>query len=246
MNCDGVCALIDDYLENRLTRYERQQLEMHMTFCPNCAEELRTRPALEQTMWRALSSSVQHLHLSPEASIRIVREAQGSLGRARRAERVSVGARVLAGVAAVAFLFVGLLLVAGQIRIPMDFQPAIEPQASQPSVLVNSGDVFIEPWDMRPGEAFTVTVFMRSNLSEPLGSVPFELTIEGPTGHYRFAMAARGPLPARGVSVFQVTSKLLEEPCREQYQISPQEIMSVPGTYTLRTVMLVPVTKTEK
>lgn len=246
MNCDRVCALIDDYLENRLTRYERQQLEMHMTFCPNCAEELRTRPAFEQDMWRALSSSVQHLYLSPEASNRIVREAQTSLGRAVRAEWVSVGARVLAGVAAVAVLFVGLLLLSGQIQIPLDLQPAIQPRASQPSVLVDSGDVFVEPWDMNAGEAFTVTVFMRSDLFQPVGSVPFELTIDGPTGQYRFAMAAKGPLPAQGVSVFQVTPKLLEEPCREQYQISPADIMRVPGTYTLRTILQVPVAKVEQ
>ena len=246
MNCDSVCALIDDYLENRLTRYERQQLEMHMTFCPNCAEELRTRPAFEQNMWRALSSSVQHQHLSSEASSRIVREAQSSLGRAVRAERVSVGARVLAGVAAVAVLLVGLLLLSGQIRIPLDLQPAIAPQASQPSVLVNSGDVFVEPWDMKAGEAFTITVFMRSDLSQPVGSVPFELTIDGPTGEYRFTMAAKGPLPARGISVFQVTPKLLEEPCWEQYQMSPAEIMGVPGIYTLRTTLLVPVAKTSQ
>lgn len=246
MNCEQICLLIDDYLENRLNRYERQRLEMHLGYCPECAEELRNRPAFERTMWRALSSSVQNLYLSPEASRRIVREAQAGVGRAVWTERVVLGARVVAGVAAVAMLFFAVLVLTGRVRVPVELSPAAQPHASEPSVSLTASDVFVEPWKMRPGQPFTVTVFLRSDLAEDLDTVYLNLDVDGPSGKYHFAVAAKGPIPARGVSVVQLTPDLLAGPSWEQYQISPSEIMSVPGVYTLRTVLSVPTVPGER
>lgn len=246
MNCDQVCHLIDDYLENRLSRYDRQHLEAHVAFCPECSEELRNRPAFERNMWQALSASVQHLYVSPEVSRRIVHKAQSSMGRAVWSDRFMVGARVFAGAAAMALLVVGVLFLAGYIEAPTQLQPLSESQASQPSVSLTASDVFVEPWVMKPNTPFTVTVFLHSDVAQPPDKLRLDLDIDGPTGVYRFGMVTKGPLPARGVSVFQITPDLLEAPCQEQYQISPSDIMSEPGVYTLRTTLFVPSTKAER
>lgn len=241
MTCEQACLLIDDYLENRLGRYERQRLENHMVFCPDCAEELRNRPAFERTMLRQLTASVQHLHLSPAASQRIVRAAQSSSNRAVWSNRGTWVVQALAGVAAVALVVVGVMLLAGQIQVPPDLPQVVQPQASEPGSSLLFTDVFVEPWDMNPGEPFTITVLLRSDLPQSLDTARFNLDIDGPGSDYRFALAARGPLPARGVSVLEVTSELLADPCREQYQIAPTDIFRVPGVYTVRATLFSPV-----
>ncbi|MGD2039691.1 MAG: zf-HC2 domain-containing protein [Anaerolineae bacterium] len=240
MNCEQTCHLVDDYLENRLSRYERQRLEMHIAYCPECAEELRNRPAFERTMWRALSSSVQDLYLSPGASQQIVREAQATVGRAVWSARIAVGARVMAGVAAVVLVFFAVLVLTGRVEVPVELNPAAQPQAGGSSLSLTSDDVFVEPWVMRPGQPFTVTVFLRSNLEHAVDTVFLDLDVDGPSGEYHFAVAAKGPIPARGVSVIELTPDLLEIPCWEQYGMTPSEIMNEPGIYTLRTVLSVP------
>lgn len=240
MTCDQACLLIDDYLENRLGHYERQRLENHMVFCPACAEELRNRPAFERTMLRQLTASVQHLHLSPSASQRIVRAAQSSSNRAVWSNRGARVVQALAGVAAVALVVVGVMLLAGQIQVPPDLPQAVQPQANELGPSLRFTDLFVEPRDMSPGDTFTITVLLRSDLPESLATAHFNLDIDGPEGDYRFALAARGPLPARGVSVLEVTSEQLADPCQEQYQIVPTDIFRAPGVYTVRATLFGP------
>jgi hypothetical protein len=68
-----------------------------------------------------------------------------------------------------------------------------------------------------------------------------DLDIDGPTGSYRFGLSFRGPLPAEGMSIFRVTPELLAKPCEERYLMSPTDIFSVPGAYTIRATLLNPV-----
>ncbi len=240
MNCEQVCHLIDDYLENRLGHYERQRLENHVAFCQSCADELRSRPAFESTMLRSLAASVQHLHVSPEASRRIVHAAQGSVARAIWANRAMWAVQALAAVAAVALLVFGVLSLTGQIQLPPVLRQVTQPQASQPTSSLISSDMFIEPRRLNPGEPVTITVLLLSDLPHTLGAFGLDLEIDGPTGYYRFALAASDPVPAHGVSALQVTPDLLAEPCQEQYRISPTDIFGVPGVYTIRATLFVP------
>jgi hypothetical protein len=108
VNCELACHLMDEYLEKRLSRYDARRLERHLNQCQRCRLELQERPVFERTIRCGLASSVQHRHLSPESSMRIVREVQGNLRRAIWSNRVSLGLRVAAGVAAVALVLVGL------------------------------------------------------------------------------------------------------------------------------------------
>ena len=59
MNCELACHLIDNYMENQLSRYDSLRLERHLSDCSGCTEELRIRPDLERTIQRALTASVQ-------------------------------------------------------------------------------------------------------------------------------------------------------------------------------------------
>jgi hypothetical protein len=102
---------MDEYLEKRLSRYDARRLERHLTQCQQCAQELRDRPAFERTLRCALATSVQHRYLSPETSMRIVREVQGNLRRAIWSHRVSFLLQVGAGVASVALVLVGLFFL---------------------------------------------------------------------------------------------------------------------------------------
>jgi hypothetical protein len=97
--------------------------------------------------------------------------------------------------------------------------------------------MLIEPADLNPGEPFTVTLLLRSDLAQSRDTTHLKLSIDGPTGEYHFVLAIKGPLPAHGVSVVQVTPELLADPCRRQYQMTPGEMVSVPGVYTLRAVL---------
>jgi hypothetical protein len=94
---------------------------------------------------------------------------------------------------------------------------------------------------MEPSEPFTMTVFLQSDLPQPLDAVRLDLEITGPTGFFRFGLAVKGPLPAHGVSIFRVTPETLAKPCEEQYLISPTDVFSLPGTYTLRVTLFDPV-----
>ena len=57
MNCEMVCFLADDYLENRLGRRDRRRFENHLAACSECADEIRQRPAFDQKVWRALTEA---------------------------------------------------------------------------------------------------------------------------------------------------------------------------------------------
>ncbi len=242
MNCEQVCHLIDEYLENRLGQYERQQLENHVAYCPDCEDELRSRPAFERTMLRAMATSVQHLHVSPLASRRIVQAAQGTLGRAIWSRRVTWVAQALAAVAAVALVVVGALLMTGEIRVPEALRIASQPQEDRPASSLTFGDMYVEPQKLGPGEPFSVIILLHSDLPQDLDSVRLDLSIAGPTGDYRFALNLTGPLPAYGVSVLEVTPELLADPCWEQYKITPAEITRMSGLYTIRARLFRPVT----
>jgi hypothetical protein len=265
MNCDLACHLIDDYLEKRLSRYLAQRLEHHLSECSNCSRELRDRPRFERTIRKALSASVQQQHLSAEASMRIVREAQGSVRRGIWSKRVNGVVRVAASIAAMCLVFVGLFYLLKDIspepdaemitvfpirylsvpgrppasrlglreRIWPDELPADPSSAASQMISLDASDVVIEPWMLKPGEMFTITLSLRTNMPQPADSARFDLDVSGPTGYYRFEMKVRGHLPSRGISVLQVTPGVMEASSREKYLLSPAEIFQEPGVYTL-------------
>jgi hypothetical protein len=264
MNCDLAGSLIDDYLENGLSQRERQQVEKHLARCSHCTKEVRKRPAFERDLRRALAQSVSSLHLSADAQTGIVQAAEQSMRRAKRSRRVILGFQVVAGAAAAVLLMVGLFALLGQIPVPSGLKPTVlfprnhlplsEPEpvtvsrGGQPNPqLVASADalprasLIVEPREMVPGDSFTMTVWLESNLPEPLESVRLDLEITGPTGFYRFGLEVDSPLLARGVSIFEVTSELLAEACQEQYLIAPTDMFAVPGVYAFRVTLAYPV-----
>jgi hypothetical protein len=248
MNCELACRLIDEYLEDQLNWVDRSRLETHLASCRACSEELRSRPAFERTISRALTASVQHLRLSADASARIVRQAQASRRRVVWSTRATLGARVLASAAAAVVVFVGVLLVLGRLSLPAglaEHLPFLEDRTAGQSeaptaVSLSANDIYIEPPHLQAGEPFTITIYFHSDLPEPVDTVSFNLEFEGPSGQYTFALAARGALPTEGVSMVQVTPELLAAPCERQYQIAPTDIFQVPGVYTLKTTLFDP------
>jgi hypothetical protein len=268
MNCDLACHLLDDYLENRLGRYERQRLEVHLAACPDCAEKLRERPIFEHAMERALASAVQHQRLSSAASVRIVQAAQGSLDRSIWTTRAVLTFQMAASTTAIVLVVLALLVLMGRIPAPSHLGPirlspvsqwlfsqqtatlAIqdEPALHSPaltSVSLSNSDFYIEPREMQAGEAFTITLLLHTDMPQALETVRFNLDVQGPSGHYNFVMAVKGPLPAHGVSVLRVTPELLATTSQERYLMSPTEIFGEPGVYTLRITVFSPVFEPE-
>ncbi len=241
MTCDWVCQMIDDYLENRLGQHDRQRLEMHLTLCRSCAEEVRTRPAFERAMWRWMATSVQGMRLPAEASRRIVEAAQASMRHAVWSRRALMALQAMAGAVVVLIALAGLLTLTDRIQLLGVSPPALLSPASPTALSLAPDAVFIEPWNLRPGELFTMTLLLRSDAPQPLDTARIDLDISGPTGNYHFTLAVRGPLPVHGLSVLRVTPDLLEAPCRSRYQKSPAEILSVPGVYTFRVTLFSPV-----
>jgi len=248
MNCELACRLIDEYLEDKLNWVDRNRLETHLASCRTCTEELHGRPAFERTISRALTASVQHLKLSADASARIVQRAQASGRRVVWSNRVTLGTRVLAGAAAAFLVFIGVLLVLGHLSLPAglaEYLPFLKDRTAAKgetltAVSLSANDIYVEPFHVQAGEPFTITVYFHSDLPEPVDAVNFDLEFEGPSGHYTFALAARGSLPMEGVSMVQVTPELLAAPCERQYQIAPTDIFQVPGVYTLRMTLFNP------
>jgi hypothetical protein len=109
------------------------------------------------------------------------------------------------------------------------------------SISFSNDDLVIEPWDMEPGQPFTMTLFVHSNLPQPLDRVRMDLDISGPAGYYRFALAVEGPFPHHGVSIVRVTSDLLADPCQDKYLVSPTDIFGSSGVYTVRVTLFNPV-----
>jgi hypothetical protein len=250
MNCDLACRLIDDYLQDRLSRHDRHRLETHLASCRACSEEFRARPAFDRSLWHALTASVQHLQLSPETSMRIVRASQASRHRAVWSSRATLTLQAMAVAAAVAIVLVGALIITGRIQNPLGIAwstpMAGEPSTEQVAVSLTRDDVYMEPWSMQPGEPFTITLYLHSNLPQPVDVVRLDLDISGPAGDYRFALAARGPLPAQGVSVVQMTPDTLAAFCDRQYQITPTEMFGAPGIYTLKATVFSPLAAKEQ
>ncbi len=258
MNCDQVGHLVDDYLADDLSQRERAQFEAHLLGCARCAGELRTRPAFERSLRRALTTSVLPLSLSAAASSRLLHAAEESLQKAKRAEQAARWLRTLTAAVALVLLVVGILFLTGELSVPSQLQPvALFPasklpfadlQAPVPSpdkvpMLADSEaipeampqvSVLFEPRQMRPRDPYTITVYLESDMSRSLESIRLDLNVSGPTGYYRFDLAVEGPLPARGVSILRLTPDLLAETCEEEYLITPTDLFSVAGVYNLR------------
>jgi len=242
MNCDLTCFLLDDYLENRLSRYDRQQMEQHLATCAHCARELRLRPAFENTMWRGLAAAVHDRRLSPEASQRIIRAAQAARRQAAWSQRAIQAGQAVLGLAALALVLFGFLFLIDQLRSSP--QQGVQPSAlrehaadSVSIVRIPDNALHFEPWPLRAGQPFTITLFLTSDQAEPGHAVGVDLDVSGPTGHYAFALPVRGPFAAGSVSALEVTPDTLAALCRAQYAIAPTQIFRLPGTYRVRAVL---------
>lgn len=264
MNCESVVRLIDDFLYDELNQRDRSQIEEHLARCPGCTRELRKQPALERDVRRALAAQVRPLYISADVSSRIVRAAEESLGRAGRARRTMLTVRVVSGALAALLVAIGVLALLGRIPVPSNLasvslapakrlpsaEPGLEsvlgadrprPQMETPALSQLEASMLIEPRDLHAREPFTITVYVQSDLPEPMDTMDFDLEVFGPQSSYRFELAFSGPLPAEGTSVFRITPALLTRPCEERYLMSPTDIFSVPGAYTIRVTLLHPV-----
>jgi hypothetical protein len=123
---------------------------------------------------------------------------------------------------------------------PEKLQPPAPLLKTQPALFLSPSGSFVDPEPMLPGQPFTITLFVHTNVTRPLESADFDLEIIGPTGYFRFPLSVDGPLPARGVALVRVTTEALAKPCREKYMIAPTSIFGVPGTYRLRYTLLSP------
>lgn len=240
MTCDLVCLLIDDFLDKRLSKREHQRLEEHISACPRCARELNDRLAFERTMRQSLATSVQHLQLSSAASRRTIQSVESGARQSPWSFRAVRLMPMMAGTLGVTLLLASLLLLLGHIPIPVGVQRAILSPASKPALFVDRSDISIAPQHIQPGDLFTVTVPIHSDFFRPVDTVRCILEITGPSGDYRFAVTAQGPFPSHGISILHLTPELLAIPSREQYQISPTDILSAPGAHTFRVTIFSP------
>jgi hypothetical protein len=268
VNCELARRLIDDFMNDELNQRDRSQMEEHLAQCPRCAMELRRHPALERDVRRALAASVRPLYLSADASARILQASEASLNRAGKAYRTSIAIRLTSSLMAVLLAAVGLLALMGRIPVPSSLKPvSLQPQArfpsSEPELSAPPGadrsqpimatpalspletSLLMEPHDLHPGELFTMTVYVQSNLPEPMDTIGLDLDLKGPTGRYHFELAFDGPLPAEGMTIFRVTPDLLARSCEEKYLMSPVEIFASPGVYTIRATLMNPVAAPE-
>jgi hypothetical protein len=126
-------------------------------------------------------------------------------------------------------------------RMVPDILPADAFPARPQSVSLNANDVRVEPWKLRPGQMFTITLLLQTNLPQPIESARLDLDVNGPTGYYSFEIRVRGHLPSRGISVVRLTPDVLEASSQEKYLMSPTEIFHEPGVYTLRFSTYTPV-----
>ena len=264
MNCEVAGRLIDSLLLDELNQRDRDRMEEHLAHCPRCAVELRKQPALERKMRRALAASVRPLYLSADTSARIVQASEESLIRAGKAHRTMLTVRLVSGALALLLVAVGFLALMGRIPVPSNLKPVSllpakslvaadpEPKAilraglplpdlATPALAPLEARVVIEPRDLYPREPFTMTVYVQSNMPEPLQTIDLDLDISGPTGLYHFELTFDGPLQTEGTSIFRVTPDLLAVPCEERYLMLPTDMFAVPGTYTIRVVLMHPV-----
>jgi hypothetical protein len=272
MNCEIACHLMDDYVQKRLSRYDVRRLEQHLSRCLSCAQELRDRPLFERAIRQSLAVSVQQRQLSAEASLRIVREAQGTMRRAIWSNHAYRLVRLAGSAAAMCLVLVGLFFLLRAVPgksdtntitlfpvrqlSPADRQPGArftlddptwpdtqpEDPSGQPPRALSLGydDVLIEPWSLKPGEMFTITLFLQTNLPKPIDKARLDLDVNGPTGYYSFELTVKGHLPSHGVSVLQITPDDLAAYSREKYLMSPAEILGKPGVYTVNIYLYSP------
>jgi len=245
VNCDLACFLIEDYLENRLSRYERQRLERHLASCPHCATELRSQEAFESAMWRGLAAAVHGRRLSAAASQRFIHAAQAARRRAVWSRGAIQAGRAVLGLSAVALVLFGVLFLIGQISssLPSEFlRSMLRQRTTYPASMVRVPDnaLHFEPWPLRPGQPFTITLFLASDQAEPGDAVWLALDITGPTGRYDFTLPVQGPFPAGGLLALEVTPETLAAPCMARFGVAPTEIFSRPGTYLVRAVLYGP------
>jgi hypothetical protein len=257
VNCQAASLLLDDYREGLLSQRECHLLELHLASCPECAADLRFRPALDRDVRRTLAASVQGLTLPPEMTARIVYAAEHNLRKGRRGRRVRRSLQSTVMLVGLAFLCVGLYFLAGgdpstsgvsiisqlpanSLPFSGSHDPVVAPGRS-PSPLPEPADqtlpsasLVFEPRTMRPSDPYTMTLFFQSNQEHQIDSLHVELDVDGPTGFYRFDLAVEGPLPGRGVSILRVTPDVLEARCQEQYLISATEVFRDEGTYNVR------------
>jgi hypothetical protein len=241
VTCERASHLIDDYLEELLSLRERGRLEQHLSACPHCAEELRDRLAFERNLQQALTASVHHLQMAPDASQGIVQAVEASMVAPRWPWSAMPVARVMGSALVAALLVIGLIFLMDRVPAPSGVQQAVRSPVGQPALSVDQSSISFEPYGMAPGDRFTITVPIQSNLLQGVDAVRCDLDVSGPTGRYRFALFMQGPLPARGLSILQVTPDLLATPSQEQYQMSPAEIFGQPGAYALRVTLFSPV-----
>ena len=194
--------------------------------------------------------------------------ALASLSRAGRAHRTAIVVRLTSAVLAVLLAAVGLLAITGRIPVPSSLKPvSLLPEArfpsagpelsappgagkNQPSMATPvlsrlETSMVIEPYNMHPGEPFTMTVYVQSNMPESMDPIGLDLDLEGPTGRYHFELAFDGPLLAEAMTIFRVTPDLLASTCEEKYLMSPAQIFATPGTYTIRATLMNPVAASE-
>jgi hypothetical protein len=247
MTCDSASHLIDDLLGDQLSRREHQRLEEHLSACPYCAEILRERLAFEQRLQQALTASVHQLQLAPDTSRGMLQAVESNLQQRAWRFKVLPVARVMVGALAAVLLGLGLLLLAERVPVPsMGGQQTARSPVRQPALSVDQSSISFEPHHMVHGDRFTVTIPIESNLPQDVDTVRCDLEISGPTGQYRFALFMQGPLPARGLSIIQVTPELLARPSQDQYHLSPAQIFGLPGAYTFRVTVFSPVAATSQ
>jgi hypothetical protein len=176
--------------------------------------------------------------------------------------------RIVSGAVAVFLVTVGLLALLGRIPVQLNLNPVSLlpakrllpsepelgavltadqpiPRMTTPTLSLVEASLLIEPRDLHPHEPFTMTVYLQSDMPEPMETVNLDLEISGPTGLYRFELSFNGPLPAEGMSIFRVTPDLLAKPCEERYLRSPTDMFAVPGVYTVRVTLLNPIVVSE-
>jgi Putative zinc-finger len=269
IGCDRARRLLDDYLEYRLSNRDQVRLEAHLSGCPACTQEARRRPALERQLSLALGTAVQPLRLSPEVGAQMVRSAQKNVRVGIWLNRALSVGQVVAGTASLLLLVVGLAYVLNQTVLPWTQKPLFEATDAPPAPVVwdavltpydlEPGQTFAAvpaepPADSQPltyglelapgpllsGEPFTTTVMIHNGQEEPLPLTQVNLDIEGPQQSYHFELAVSNPLPADRVSVLQITPEQLAQATRERYQVSPDQILSTPGLYTIRVTLFHP------
>lgn len=234
------CARCTDELRHRsaLDRSVRQALgaSVQHSYLPAAAGDRFVQAAqhrLRRDIWRHRVGSAGQVLMSVLAAVLVV------VGLSAAVDRLS-----LSPVLNPVTLFpVKQLVLSGQ-RLanvspdagpdPRELQPTVPSLRTQPGLSLGSSGTFVDPEPLLPGQPFTITLLLHSNLRQPLESAQFDLEISGPTGYFRFPLSVSGPLPARGIALVRVTTDVLAGQCQDRYMISPTSIFRVPGAYKLR------------